>query len=153
MSPEVYEIGCLGKIVSFNETIDKRFIINLSGIIRFRIKNELNNEKLYREFNVDYSDFYIDLKMKDYEKVKYDEKNLLSKIKLLFKKKNYFVAFDELEKLNLDQLINSICMIFPFSTEEKQKLIEAVKTEDKIKTLEKIINFNLLDNLENKTIQ
>ena len=61
MLPEVYDIGCLGKIISFNETIDKRFIINLSGIIRFRIKEEVKTNKLYREFKVNYSDFIYDL--------------------------------------------------------------------------------------------
>ena len=55
--PEVYDIGCLGKIVSFKETSDKQFIISLSGIIRFRIKEELTTNKMYREFIVDYSDF------------------------------------------------------------------------------------------------
>ena len=52
----VYEVGCLGKIVNFNETNDGRFIINLSGIIRFRVKKELNSNKLYRKFEVDYPD-------------------------------------------------------------------------------------------------
>ena len=62
--PEVYRVGCLGKIVSFNETVDKRFIISLSGIIRFKIQEELNTNKLYREFKVDYSDYINDLKIK-----------------------------------------------------------------------------------------
>ena len=57
MAPEVYNVGCLGKIVSFNETSDKRFIISLSGIIRFRIKNEIKKEKSYRNFEVDYYEF------------------------------------------------------------------------------------------------
>ena len=64
----VYKVGCLGKIVSFNETDDRRFIINLSGIIRFRIKDELETKKLYREFNVDYSDFMDDLSIKETDK-------------------------------------------------------------------------------------
>ena len=65
VTPEVYNIGCLGKIVSFNETEDKRFIISLSGIIRFRIKKELKSERLYRNFEVDYSEFLTDLKEKE----------------------------------------------------------------------------------------
>ena len=71
----------------------------------------------------------------------------------MFKKNNYLVEFNKLEKLNLDQLINAICMIFPFSIEEKQKLMETIKTEDKAKILEKVINFNLINNFESKTIQ
>ena len=72
--PEVYDIGCLGKIVSFNETVDKRFIISLSGIIRFRIKNEIQKEKLYRNFEVDYSEFLNDLNEKVYQNIDYDKK-------------------------------------------------------------------------------
>ena len=142
----------MGKITNFNETSDKRFIINLSGIIRFRIKEELDNNKLYREFKVDYSDFIKDLNTiesnQDYNKV-----NLLKKIQDFFKKKNYLINFKELEKLNFDQLISTISMIAPLSIEEKQKLIETITIEEKIQILENIINFNLADNIKSKTIQ
>ena len=151
--PEVYDTGCLGKIVSFNETSDKRFIINLSGIIRFRIKKELKKEKLYRNFEVDYSEFLTDLEEKKDQIMNYDKKNLLNKIRIFFEKINYPIDYNELVKLNLDQLISTVAMISPFSVEEKQKLIETVKIEDKIKTLDKIINFSLLDFQENKTVQ
>ena len=147
---EVYNVGCLGKITSINETSDKRFIINLSGIIRFKIEEELKTEKLYREFKVNYSDFIYDL---DVEKNKFGSKDLINKIKLLFKKKNYLIDFYKLEKLDYNQLINTICMLYPFSIEEKQKLIETVQIENKAKTLEEIINLNLVDNFENKTLQ
>ena len=150
--PEVYNIGCLGKIVSFNETDDKRFIISLSGIIRFKIEKELENNKLYREFMVDYSYFLNDLEInKEDEKYKNDE--IIKMIKMFLSKKNYLVEIDELKKLNFNQLINNICMVSPFSNEEKQKLIETVKIEDKVKLLRQIIKFSLHENLESKTIQ
>ena len=152
-SPEVYQVGCLGKIISFNETRDKRFIINLSGIIRFRIKKEINSEKLYREFNVDYSDFLEDLERSPAENVDCDKNYLLKKIKIFFEKINYSVSISELEKLNVDELISTICMISPFAKEEKQKLIETIKVEDKFKTLDEIISFNIFDLHENKTLQ
>jgi Lon protease-like protein len=150
---EVYKVGCLGKIISFNEMGAKRYVINLSGVIRFRIKEELETKKLYREFKVDYSDFANDLKEDNNEKNNYVVQNLLNKTKLLFKNKNYLLEWKELEKLNSDLLINTICMITPFSVEEKQLLIETNKIQDKLVILDKIINTNLLDNLENKTIQ
>ena len=153
MSPEVYKIGCLGKIVSFNETDDKRFIISLSGIIRFRIKNEIKKDKLYRNFEVDYSEFLHDLEVQKNEVADFDKKSLLNKIKIFFKKMDYAINFNELSKLDLDQLINTVSMISPFSVEEKQKLIETIKIEDKIKILDEGISFNLLDFEENKTIQ
>ena len=153
MLPEVYDIGCLGKIISFNETIDKRFIISLSGIIRFRIKKELKKDKLYRNFEVDYSEFLADLEEKKDQIMNYDKKNLLNKIKIFFQKINYPIDFNELVKLDLDQLLSTVTMISPFSVEEKQKLIETLEVKDKIKTLDEIISFSLLDFQENKTVQ
>ena len=151
--PEVYGIGCLGKIISFNETLDKRFIINLSGILRFRINKELDEKKLYRTFEVDYSDFLTDLEKKEDQKIKYDKSNLLSNIKTYFRKINYPINFSELEQLNLDLLVSTVAMISPFSVEEKQKLVEMIKIDDKAKILNEIINFNLLDFQNNKTVQ
>ena len=151
--PDLHQIGCLGKIISFNETDDKRFIISLSGLIRFKIKKELENENLYRKFHVDYSDFISDLEEKKEEKINYDKNNLLIKIKLFFERINYSVEFNELEKLNFDQLISTVCMISPFSVEEKQKLIEAIKIEEKMRLLDEIVSFNIFDLEDNKTIQ
>ena len=150
---EVYKVGCLGKIISFNETEDNRFIINLSGIIRFKIKEEINSEKLYRKFNVNYADFIEDLDITNKEISNAYKKDLLKKIKIFFEKVNYSIEVDELMKLNFDQLISTVSMIAPFTVEEKQKIMETIKFEEKIKTLEKIINFNLIDNNQNKTIQ
>ena len=153
MSPEVYSIGCLGKIISFNETTDKRFIITLLGLTRFKIKKELKKEKLYRSFEVDYSEFLDDLKINKGETLNSEKKNLLNKIQVFFEKINYPVKYSELSKLDLDELISNVSMISPFSIEEKQKLIETRKIDNKIKVLNEIINFNLLDYQENKTIQ
>ena len=153
ISPEVYKIGCLGKIVSFNETEDKRFIISLSGIIRFKIKNEIKKEKLYRSFEVDYSEFLNDLEEEKNQIINFDKEDLLKKIKLFFQKINYPIDYNELIKLNLHQLVNTVSMISPFSVEEKQKLIETIKIEDKLKILSEVISFNLLDFEENKTVQ
>ena len=151
--PEVYTVGCLGKITSFNETKDKRFLITLSGIIRFKIKEESNTIKMYREFNVDYSDFLEDLNILKIDNNKFDTKSLLNKVKIFLEKKRYLVELEELKKLNMDQLISTLSMISPFSVEEKQKLIETVETEYRYKILEEIINFNLMDTNKYKTIQ
>ena len=150
---EVYEVGCLGKVTSFNETQDKRYLISLTGIIRFRIDKELETKKLYREFKVDYSDFSNDLMDKVLNEQNSQVKNMLNKIQIYFEKKNYMVQFDELKKLNCDQLISTISMISSFSPEEKQKIIETIKIEDKIQVFEKILSFNILDKSKNKTIQ
>ena len=149
--PDVYSVGCLGEIVSFNETEDKRIILTLSGVTRFKIKEELNTKKLYREFNVDYSDFTGDLDSKII-KTKSDD-DLLKRINIFFTKINYSVELDQLKKLNFDQLLSTVCMISPFTSEEKQRLIETIKIEDKVKILDRIINNNIFDLEENKTVQ
>ena len=153
LSPEVYNVGCLGKIISFNETSDKRFIISLAGLTRFRIKKEIKKEKLYRSFEVDYSEFLNDLEIKKDESFILEKKNLLKIIQFFFEKINYPVKYNELSKLDLDELISNVSMISPFSVEEKQKLIETKKIDNKIETLSEIINFNLVDYEESKTIQ
>ena len=149
----LYKVGCLGKIISFNETKDNRFIIALSGITRFKITEEVNNNKLYREFIVDYSEYLKDLKKNEIEEKKYEKNNLLKKVEELFNKMDCYVELKEFKKLSFDQLISTISMVSPFSIEEKQKLIETIEIEDKFKALDDIINFNLLDTQNNKTIQ
>ena len=152
-SPEVYSVGCLGKIISFNETADKRFIITLLGLTRFKIKKEFDEKKLYRSFEVDYSEFLDDLEIKKDESFSAEKKKLLNKIQIFFEKINYPVNYNELSKLDMDELISNVSMVSPFSIEEKQKLIETKKIDNKIKIFNEIINFNLLDYGENKTVQ
>ena len=84
---------------------------------------------------------------------KYNKKNFLKKIEIFFKRRNYLININELEKQNFEQLINALCMISPISVVEKQKLIETTSTKEKIQLFENIINFNLADKFKNKTIQ
>ncbi len=93
------------------------------------------------------------MEIKKVETFSSEKKNLLKKIQIFFEKINYPVKYNDLSKLNLDELISNVSMISPFSIEEKQKLIETREFDNKIKVLNEIINFNLLDYQENKTIQ
>ena len=150
---DVYNIGCLGKIINFEETADRRFIILLSGILRFKIKNELKIDKLYRKFTVDYSNFSDDLNLNSNKYQKVTDDQLMKKIKIYLHKKNIFIQFSELKNLDFEQIVNTACMISPFSKEEKQKLLETQNIKQKIKILDEVLNFNLLDDFENKTVQ
>ena len=151
IGPELYKVGCLGKIVNFDETDDHRLTITLFGLSRFKVIEEINNDKLYREFTVDYSMFVDDLNSNKLSKI--DNNNLISKIKMYFKKKKYYLDWNLLEKLDHEQLINTICMIAPLSIEEKQKLLETEKIKDKLNILNQILNFSLQSELNNETIQ
>ncbi|PDH20290.1 MAG: ATP-dependent protease [Pelagibacterales bacterium MED-G40] len=151
---EVYKIGCLGKISDFHRGEDNRVLINLTGVIRFEIKKEILNKKLYREFEVSYEKFNQDTK-KDDRLVEKQEINLLfDKTKNLFKKRGLILNWKEFEKLDQVQQINTISMIAPISNEEKQKLLEAVSIGNKTKTLLEILEFYLYNNgSEKMTIQ
>mgnify|MGYP001304360948 FL=1 len=92
-------------------------------------------------------------KKKKNQIIDYDKKKLLNKIRTFFQKINYPIDMNELSKLNLDQLVSTVTMITPFSVQEKQKIIETVKIEDKARVLNEIISFILLDSQKNKTVQ
>ena len=147
----VYEIGCLGKISDYQKSRDGRILINLTGISRFKILKEIPNDKLYREFQVNYENFVGDIE-NVYNEV--DAKELMEKAKTFFKKNGLLLNWREFEKLDYTQKINTLAMIAPITNEEKQKLLEAISLENKIETLESIINFYLHETSEsNQTIQ
>ena len=148
---EVYKVGCLGRISDFQKSEDGRVLINLTGIIRFKILEEISNNKLYREFKVDYK--YYELDLKNISNVSNTEA-LMNKAKIFFKKNGLLLNWKEFEKLDKDQKINTLSMIAPITNEEKQKLLEALTFEDKIRALESIISFYLHEvNFNNQTIQ
>ena len=154
-SEEVYNVGCLGKISEFKKSEDGRILINLTGIIRFEIKKEISNTKLYREFEVQYDKFNSDINYenKDLES-KEEIKNLLNKTKNFFENNGLILNWKEFGKLSKDQQINTLSMIAPISNEEKQKLLETISIQNKVKTLESIISFYLYETgSNNQTIQ
>ena len=134
----VYQVGCLGKISDYQKSKDGRILINLTGISRFRILEEISNNKLYREFRVDYKDFIEDTRD---IKSEIDTKSLMDQVKKFFEKNGLLLNWKEFEKLDQSQRINTLAMIAPVTNEEKQKLLESVSIRDKINTLESIISF------------
>ena len=154
-SEEVYNVGCLGKISEFKKSEDGRILINLTGIIRFEIKKEISNAKLYREFEVQYDKFNSDINYenKDLEN-KEEIKNLLNKTKNFFENNGLILNWKEFERLSKDQQINTLSMIAPISNEEKQKLLETISLEEKSKILSEIIEFYLhIKNFEKPKLQ
>ena len=151
--PNLYKIGCVGKITSFNETEDGRYLIVLNGISRFKITEELKSQKLYRLCKVDFKDFSYDLLEKD-EEIKFsDLKLIFNNLKSFFVKQGYKINWKDLEKQNIDQTINTLVMASPFSLEEKQVLLEAINIYDRKEKLGQILSTYSFDNFDNKTLQ
>ena len=147
----VYNVGCLGLISDYQKSKDGRVLINLTGITRFEILDEKVNDKLYREFQVNYKNFENDLIE---QKKEVNSLKLMEKAKIFFKKSGLLLNWKEFEKLGQSQKINTLAMISPVTNEEKQKLLEAVSLQEKIKTLENIISFYLHEvGFNNQTLQ
>ena len=151
--PQLYNVGCAGKITSFNETEDGRYLIVINGISRFKILKEINNNKPYRECEISFYEYIEDTK-KNYNEIKFTDLELIFKnLKNLFKKKGYLINWKELEKQSLDQTLNALVMASPFSLEEKQALLETKSINKRKIELEKILNTYVVDEFSNKTIQ
>ena len=152
-NPSLHKIGCAGKITSFNETDDGRYLIVLSGISRFKIVEEIQSDKLYRKFKVDFSNFSADQEISS-EKINFSDLKLIFKnLKSLFDKEGYLINWKELEKQDLSETLNALAMASPFSLEEKQILLESKNIIERKKKLEEILNTYVLDNFNNKTVQ
>ena len=152
-APQLHQIGCLGKIISFKETEDGRYLIDLKGIIRFKITKEVIPNKLYRSCQVDYENFLNDLSTKK-EDLKFSDLELIFKdLRLLFEKRGFVINWKALEKQSLDETINALAMASPFSIEEKQVLLEAVSLDLRKNKIAEILSTYTFDEYNNTTLQ
>ena len=151
--PNLYDVGCAGKITSFNETEDGRYLIVLNGICRFKIISEEKNDKLYRICNISFAEYLDDLNKKNEEIKSNDLKFIFDELKSFFKKQGYLVNLEEMKKNNLNQTINALSMASPFSLEEKQILLETKNLKIRKEKLEEILKIYTLDKFSNTTLQ
>ena len=151
--PMLHKIGCLGKITSFKETSDGRYLIELKGVIRFEIRQEINSGKKYREVEINYDNFLHDLDEKK-EDLKFSDLELIFKdFRTLFEKRGLILNWRALEKQSLDETINALAMTSPFSLEEKQVLLEAKNLNARKTRIAEILNTYTYDEFENTTLQ
>ena len=151
--PDLYNVGCLGKITSFKDTNDGRYLIDLSGLNRFKVVKEIKSNKSYRECEVNFEDFKEDLKLEK-EQLKFSDLELIFKdLKSLFNKKGYIVNWKSLEKQSLNETINALAMASPFSLEEKQILLESKDLGSRKNKITEILNNYTFDNFNNTTLQ
>ena len=151
--PELHNIGCLGKITSFKETEDNRYLIDLKGIIRFKIFKEIKSSFQYREYEVDFKDYHQDLEEKQ-EKLQFSDLELIFKdLKALFDKRGFIVNWKSLEKQSLNETINALSMASPFTLEEKQVLLEAKNLDIRKNKIAEILSTYSHDVFNNNTLQ
>ncbi len=150
---DLHEVGCLGKITSFKETEDGRFLIELKGILRFKKIIEINSDKKYRSLEVDYNNYYHDLN-NEKEDLKFSDLELIFKdLKSLFEKKGFIINWKALEKQSLDETINALAMASPFTLEEKQILLETKNLDVRKNKISEILKTYTYDVFDNNTLQ
>lgn len=128
MNPILYSVGCLGRISSFEETSDGRFLISLDGLIRFRMKDEVEMQDGYRRIAADYNEFIADLDVKTPE---INRDRLLTALKTFFDIKGFTADWDAIRECGGEKLVTTLAMICPLEPEDKQALLEAPNTPDR----------------------
>jgi uncharacterized protein len=150
---ELHNIGCLGKITRFEETEDGRYMIDLKGLIRFKLIQKAKLNKKYIKYKVDFNDFYHDLNKKK-EELKFSDLEIIFKdLKSLFEKRGFVINWKDLEKQSLDETINALAMASPFSHEEKQVLLEAEDLNVRKNKIAEILSTYTYDIYDNTTLQ
>lgn len=135
-SKNLKKVGCAGRISSFSETGDGRYLVTLTGLIRFEVNNELDTTTQYRQVVADYDNYKEDLKPANVENV--DRKSLLVLIKKYLEQRNLLIDWEIIEQSPTEQLINYSGVLVPFEPEEKQLLLETRSLFDRCKTLESL---------------
>ena len=152
-NPELFGVGCVGKIISFQETNDGRYLIELKGISRFKNITEIKTKKKYRVLEVNYEEFSEDL-INEKPELRFSDLELIFKdLKSLFEKKGFIINWKALEKQSLNETINALAMASPFSLEEKQILLEAKNLDIRKNKIAEILKTYIFDNYENTTLQ
>jgi len=151
---DLFSVGCAGRITSFNETEDGRYLIVIKGLSRFKILKEINNNKLYREFEITFDDYKKEDMINNNNEIKFtDLKLIFNNLKYFFERKGYNINWKELEKQSLDQTINTLAMASPFSLEEKQILLEAKNLDVRKNRIAEILSTYTHDIYDNTTLQ
>lgn len=137
-APPLYPIGCAGRIISFAETEDGRYLITLTGVCRYRIKQELSSTTPYRQVVADFTAYRDDLRpAKDDKSV--DRRRLLRVLKIYLEIQNLETDWESVERAPGEALVNSLSMICPFDPQEKQALLEAATLHDRSEILTALI--------------
>lgn len=141
--PAVYQVGCAGRIVQFEESEDGRFLINLKGVCRFRIAEELPPVDGYRRIRPDWTPFRDDLEEASDEGLTTDR--LMMSLKPYFDDQGISANWDAIKETPANRLVNSLAMVCPFEPLEKQALLEAKTIAERLTVLTQLIEMAVLD--------
>ncbi|MCU0901652.1 MAG: LON peptidase substrate-binding domain-containing protein [Cypionkella sp.] len=146
-------IGCAGRLTGFSETEDGRYMITLSGMSRFRVREEVNGFTPYRRCLVEWTPFQRDLSREDEVDAGFDRTAFLELLGRYLTTLNLSTDWDSLKEAETELLINSLSMLCPFSPEDKQALLEAPSLSTRRETLVTLIEFALRGGANDEVMQ
>ena len=135
-------IGCAGRLTQFSETEDGRYMLTLSGISRYRIRNEVTGFTPYRRFEVNWSGFEQDKSVCEKDP-NFDRKNFFNLLSRYFQSRGLSTDWETLKDADDELLINSLSMLLDFETEEKQALLEAPSLVTRRETIVTLIEYGM----------
>jgi len=141
-NPPVYPTGCAGRITSFSETDDGRFLITLTGVCRFRIKEELPLLEGFRRVVPDWSGFVGDLESES--EPSFDRERLIERLRAYFQRQQISADWDAISSVSGERLVTSVAMICPFDPSEKQALLEAADLGQRAQLLIAIVEMAVM---------
>lgn len=142
--PPLFQVGCAGRIVAYEETGDGRILITLSGIGRFRVRDELNVGTLYRQCRTDFTEFAGDFTA-DPTGSAVDRDALLRTLKNYLETNRIEADWSGIRDAPIEALVNGLSMMSPFGTREKQALLEATDLKSRAELLIAITEFSLAE--------
>ena len=146
--PGLSPVGCAGRITSFAETSDGRYLITLTGCARFRLSTELPTQTPYRQVRADFAPFEADLAAPPVDDVGLDRETLLDALRAYLETRGLDIDWDTAETAPPEALINSLSMALPFDPPEKQALLEAGSLTDRSEVLTALLTIDAADDGE-----
>ncbi len=131
--PDVYQVGCAGRLTSFVEREDGTYAITLAGVARFRVRREIEMVRGYRRVSADFTSFSDDLI--EPGPVPFDRDGLLAALRRFFSLRGFEARWESIEQMDDETLITTLSMICPFPAAEKQALLEAPTLPQRARTL------------------
>lgn len=143
--PNLYEIGCAGKIVAFSQTNDNRYEIVLNGLCRFKVIKETNLLLGFRQAKVSWKFYKHDLDSHSNSNIS-KRSEFEDKLKHYLKKINIDADWQAIEASSDEDLVNSISMSCPFNKIEKQALLESISIQDRMNVLTSLLDMSINEN-------
>lgn len=140
--PDVEQVGCAGRIASMKEVDDGRYQIHLIGISRFEVIREVNTDKLYRIVEPSWSRFTGDLR--SHPEASIDREELVANLRAYFDVRGLEANWRAIDESGNEELVNSLAMVCPFDSQEKQALLEARSLEERSRLVIALMNMAVL---------